>query len=620
MKPGDSAGEHRKKGILKYINLYGFLIALNIIVFIVFIFQYTSGTYPMVGGDYSLFGPRLIDSLLHYKINGLSIQWYTPSFGGGLPAYPNPLQMQFSLQMLLTFFTNPYLAILWSSAIYIIVGFGVTFLFIRDVLEFKPLSAILGASFFVANGFFIERVVVGHVNNMTFPLIIVPLFALFHRKMPAWLAGVLISLTGAILVHSGGAYIGLMCFFTTIITIPAAYFLKPSLFNMKRIVPVIIWGAVLTVLLCGSKVYAVAAFMQTFPREVHDHYFVDWVTSIVGLIFQLVGAMTTLPFLKLIGKSSLVLVVRLQQWTGSQYGFWEVDSSLSPALIILLLYGAWTILSHKPGINKSNLLKKSIAGICLILSIILVIQFSTARGFLFDLIKGLPGIKSLRNNTRFVASFVLPLAILGVKIFDSWTNGKSNRKIISGFAFLNGISLIALWAYYLFPMSVQERYFDIRSVLRTYSQVQAGVTFPVIRVIPDMNDYEVFKAQASDVYRHNDSLLGINSFHPLVHEGSVFDIEDGFYNMTDPTGYVFPRDNHSKLFSRIPISDYDKLVDFVNRRQPDWKLPLIQIILDWTAGITILIELVAILVYILGRNIPVIKSTPFLSLLWRSRS
>jgi hypothetical protein len=114
--------------------------------------------------------------------------------------------------------------------------------------------------------------------------------------------------------------------------------------------------------------------------------------------------------------------------------------------------------------------------------------------------------------------------------------------------------------------------------------------------------------------------LGINSFHPLVHEGSVFDIEDGFYNMTDPTGYVFPRDNHSKLFSRIPLSDYDKLVDFVNRRQPDWKLPLIQIILDWTAGITILIELVAILVYTLGRNIPVIKSTPFLSLLWRSRS
>jgi hypothetical protein len=114
--------------------------------------------------------------------------------------------------------------------------------------------------------------------------------------------------------------------------------------------------------------------------------------------------------------------------------------------------------------------------------------------------------------------------------------------------------------------------------------------------------------------------LGINSFHPLVHEGSVFDIEDGFYNMTDPTGYVFPKANNSKLFSRIPLSDYDKLVDFVNRRQPDWKLPLIQIILDWIAGITILVEVVTILVFMLGKRIPFMKSNRFMSLLWRSRS
>jgi hypothetical protein len=595
------------------------LIAINIIVFIIFIFLYTSATYPMVGGDYSLFGPRLIDSLLHYKINGLSIQWYTPSFGGGLPAYPNPLQMQFSLQMLFTFFTNPYLAILCSSAIYIIIGFLVTFLFIRDVLEFKPLSAILGASFFVANGFFIERVVVGHVNNMTFPLIIVPIFAIFYRKIPAWLAGVLISFIGAILVHSGGAYIGVMALFTTLITFPILYLIKPSLFNIKKIIPVIIWGTVLTLLLCGSKLNAVAAFMQTFPREVHDHYFVNWLSSIVGLIFQLVGVMNTLPFLNLIGKSSLVLVVRLQQWTGSQYGFWEVDSSISPALMILFLVGAWRLFSHKPNLHKNNIIKRSIAWICLIGSIILVVQFCTARGFLYDLIKGLPVLKSLRNNTRFVASFILPLSILGIKIFESWTNGRSTRKMIAGFAFLNAISLISLWSYYLLPMSVQERYFDDRSVLRTYALVQAGNTFPVNKIIPDMNDYEVFKAQASDVYRHNDSLLGKNSFHPLVHEGSVFDIEDGYYNMTDPTGYVFPKDNNSKLFSRIPVADYSKLVDFLDRRQPDWKLPLIQVILDWTAGITILFELAAILVYLFGNRIRVIRSLRFMPHLWQTR-
>jgi hypothetical protein len=596
---------------MKQRTLYAAIIVLNILIITLFVIQYTSATYPLVGSDYRLFGPRLIDSLLHYKVNGFSIQWYTPSFGGGLPAYPNPLQMQFSLPQIFTFFVNPWIAILVSSVVYIIIGFWVTFLLLRDVLEFRPLSAILGANFFVASGFFIERLVVGHADKITFPLIVVPVYALLNRKMPAWLAGILISLTGAIFLYSGGVYIGVMCFFTAIITIPIIYFLKPTLFTWQKIVPAIIWGGFLTILLCGSKLYAITTFMQNFPRDVHDQYFVDWYTSIGGLVLQLVGIMTTLPFLNLIGKSSLVYVVRLTQWTGSPYGFWELDTSISPALIILLIYGTWTMLSHKPHLERNNILKKCIAGICLIIAVILVVQFSTARGFLFDALKGLPLLKSLRTNTRFVASFILPLAILGAKVFDYRTNGRSGLKTISAFVFLNGISLVALWAYYLLPMSTQGRNFEIQSVLDTYSKIQAGEVFPVNKIIPDMNDYEVFQAQASNVAHHYDPLLGENSFHPLVHEGSVFDIQNGFYNMTDPTGYVFPTENNSRLFSRIPVSDKSKLVDFINRRQPDWKLPLIQIALDWVAGLAFILIVLVVIFYLVREQVPGFKSFHF---------
>ena len=587
-----------------YRNLYIALIALNILIIIIFVVQFTSAKYPVVGGDYRLFGPRLLDSLLHYKVNGFSIEWYTPSFGGGLPAYPNPLQMQFSFQQLFTFFVNPYIAILATSAVYIIVGFWVTFLLLRDVLELKPLSAILGAGFFVANGFFIERMVVGHADKITFPLIVVPIFALFYRKIPAWLAGVLIAITGAILLNSGGVYIGFMCFFTAIVTLPIAYFLKPALVDLKKIIPVVVWGGILTLLLCGSKLYAITTYMETFPRDVHDHYFVTWYASITGAVFQLIGVMTTLPFLKLIGKSSLVLVVRLTKWTGTPYGFWEIDSSISPAMIILLLYGIWTVLFHKPNIERSNLIKKAIAGICLILSIIFVVQFSTARGFMFEAVKGWPLIKSIRTNSRFIAAFVLPLVILGVKGFDHWIMGKSGFKTISAFLFLNVLSLVALWAYYLLPFKVQGRNFDIRSVVNTYAKIQAGETFPVEKIIPAMNDYEVFEAQASNVTHHYDPLLGPTSFLPLVHEGSVFDITNGFYNMTDPTGYVFPKENNSKLFSLIPVSDNKKLIEFLSRHQPDWKLPLIQIMLDWAAGLTFILVLLAVILYSIRKRIP----------------
>jgi len=598
--------------------LYFTLIVLNILVIAFFVVQYTGATFPIVGNDYRLFGPRLLDSLLHYKVNGLSIQWYTPSFGAGLPAYPNPLHMQFSLPQFFTFFINPWSAILASSVVYIIIGFWITFLFLRDVLEFNPLSAILGAGFLVASGFFIERLVVGHADKITFPLIVVPVYALLNRKIPAWLAGVFISLTGAILLYSGGVYIGVICLFTALITIPAVYFLKPSLLAWRKIVPPILWGGFLILLLCGSKLYAVTTYMQSFPREVHDHYFVTWVSSLAGLVLQLVGIMTTLPFLNLIGKSSLVYVVRLTQWTGSPYGFWELDSSISPVLIFLLIYGVWQILSHKPHLNRDDLLKKGIAGICLIISIILVVQFSTARGLLFDTFKDLPILRSLRTNTRFVAAFILPLAILGTKGFDYWTKGKSGSKTITAFLSLNGISLLALWAYYLLPMNVQGRNFEIQSVTDTYTRIQAGEIFPVNKIIPDMNDYEVFLAQASNVTHHYDPLLGENSFRPLVHPGSVFDMEDGFYNMTDPTGYVFPKENNSTLFSRIPVSDSSKLVDFINRRQPDWKLPLAQSVLDWVAGLTIILEICAVCIFLAGKWL---SRSHFLGLLkvWGSR-
>jgi hypothetical protein len=125
----------------------------------------------------------------------------------------------------------------------------------------------------------------------------------------------------------------------------------------------------------------------------------------------------------------------------------------------------------------------------------------------------------------------------------------------------------------------------------------------VNKIIPAMNDYEVFLAHASNVTHHYDPLLGENSFLPHVHEGSVFDIQNGFYNMTDPTGYVFPRENNSKLFSLIPVSDYGKLMDFLNRRQPDWKLPLIQIALDWAAGLTFILILLAVISYSFRKQI-----------------
>src|SRR6476619_1822919 len=72
--------------------------------------------YQFVGHDYRYFIPRLIDTNLHIRLNGFSIQWYTPSFGGGLPAFPNPQHLEYSIVQLFSFLINPWSAILLTTA------------------------------------------------------------------------------------------------------------------------------------------------------------------------------------------------------------------------------------------------------------------------------------------------------------------------------------------------------------------------------------------------------------------------------------------------------------------------------------------------------------------------
>jgi hypothetical protein len=82
----------------------------------------------------------------------------------------------------------------------------------------------------------------------------------------------------------------------------------------------------------------------------------------------------------------------------------------------------------------------------------------------------------------------------------------------------------------------------------------------------------------------------------VLHAGSVYDISDGYFNIINPTGYVFPEVNQTKAHERIPVTEKAQFLDFINRRQPDWKLPLIQQVLDWTALATLIAEFCALLV------------------------
>jgi hypothetical protein len=584
---------------------------LNIAIVGAFIIWYCSRYYPMVGHDYRLFVPYMLDSYLHQKINGLTIQWYTPSFAGGRPVFPNPQDLQFSLPQFLLWVVNPWWAVLGSMLVYVAIGFIAAYYFLKRFLDLNPFASLLGALFFTANGFYFNHMAVGHITFQAFTLFPVIMIVIVHPKLPGWLAGLLLSFIAAILLYSGLHDITFFIL-TALIFLPLLYLLKPSLLNCKRLLSITIWGSILTLLVCGSKLWAVYSFMRFFPRLVQDNYTTTMWTGLVGIVHQLLGTMTLEPFYRLVrGKFTTDAIVDLARGTGTVYGYWELDASLSPALLGLLAGGAFTFLAHKPRIKALVDKKRLIAEICLLLAVWIVIEFTLAKGLIYPYLRNLPIIESERANVRNVCAFIFPLAVIGAVIFNNWTKNWKPKKVLAAFIFLNCIALGSLVSYH----DVTNIYVDgegkfeymlcdIYPMLNTYNEIRyQGATFPVKNVLLDAYPWEVFDENAMSMIDPYNTFFGDITRHllPVLHAGSVSDVTDGYYNIIDPTGYVFPEVNHSQEYERIPVTEKTQFLAFINRRAPDWKLPLIQEVLNWVALLTLLAEFYALLGLLAGK-------------------
>jgi hypothetical protein len=584
---------------MKKLFLVAIIIVFNILVIGGFIVWFSSRTYPMIGHDYRLFMPYMIDSFLHQKINGLTIQWYTPSFVGGRPVFPFPEDLQFSLPQFLLWVVNPWVANLTSIIIYSSIGFIATYYFLKRIMELNIPASILGAVFFIANGFYFDHMAVGHVTFQVFPLFAVVMVIVTHPKLPNWLGGLLLSFICAILLYSG-IHNAFFYVFTGIMVFPLLYLIKPSILNGKKILALGIWGGVLTVLLCGSKVLAVYYLMRFFPRIAQDNYTTNFFTGVVGMVHQLLGTMTMAPIYRLLGDPAR-FIPALIEGTNSPYRIWELDASLSPALLLLLGGGAIAFLRHKPDFKASIVPKRLIAEACLVLAIWLVVEFTLAKGIIYPLIRNLPLLQSFRVNSRFICAFIFPLSMVGAVIFNAWsTHWKSEKKTWSVFLAFNGISLISLWFFHYIPAANMVLICDVRPILSTYEKIRyEGETFPINQVVPDATPWDVFQENATNLNDpYNTFIKGIGIYTQTLHAGSVYDVNNSTYNMIDPTGYVFPEVNNTTLFERIPVTETDKFLDFINRRQPNWNLPVAQQVFDWISFSTLIGEFGALIIFL----------------------
>ena len=235
----------------------------------------------------------------------------------------------------------------------------------------------------------------------------------------------------------------------------------------------------------------------------------------------------------------------------------------------------------------------------LIIFLWLTVEFTLAKGFIYPSLQKLPILSSLHVNPRFASAFLFPLALVAAFIYNGWMIKWSKRKSVQLFLLVNLITLIPLSMYFMIKTDLQNRSYDVTKSLEIYNQIRSGEDFTITGImISNRNNTDALLMHQSNLDPYEPIFgYGLEDFFPEIVPGSIWNISDGYYNMTNPSGYVFPEINGTRPFERIPIRDKNKLEAFASHKQPDWKIPLYQQVLDWVSGITVLLGVIILVFF-----------------------
>ena len=226
-----------------------------------------------IGHDYGYFFPQLLTGTYWFHQNGpWAVPWFTPALGGGLPYYPNPASLYYSLPQLLALLVDPLAAVRASLMIFAALGYAGAYLMLRRALGLGPWSALVGAVLFLFNGYYPARMLVGHLAFHS--IMLVPWIAwLLVRPLPAERAlrrGLFDALAAGVLF----AYMFQSANFYGIpdaVGAAAALALlaalrRPGELGGLSFLPRLSGAGLVALALSCSKLAAAAAFMDSFPR------------------------------------------------------------------------------------------------------------------------------------------------------------------------------------------------------------------------------------------------------------------------------------------------------------------------------------------------------------------
>jgi hypothetical protein len=349
-----------------------------------------------------LVGPKDFDQFLVFheqqywnaSLFGLAKQW-SPLMCGGLSLAGEPQVPFMSLSMLLGYAIGPLAGIEAAIALYFIVGWTGAYLYASLWLQGAGRRA-LAASLFIGNGFFICRYAYGHVDFIPFLTLPMMLWVL-HRSVPCMNHGPSVGRALQLLLTSLllGAGISVAIDGSPVAIIHLMFWVGLYALVLAAVArsaaPVLLLGAALlfSSLLDAGYLWPMLAAQDDFPRRTVDRF-----TNPLAL-----------PWFLLLPVHGKLIVPA----TGNGH---ELSVFIGPLLAYLIWRYRRRLLASLPPHLKWPLLIVSAVSIWLGMGSLQPLHVPRWLSA-FDLLRPLPGFRSLLVTGRFWGFLALPLSLLG---------------------------------------------------------------------------------------------------------------------------------------------------------------------------------------------------------------
>ena len=554
---------------------------------------YLSGFYfnemDRLGEDYVNFFVRMTSAEFYFRTAGLlHIPWFTPAMCGGGFQFANPIDVTYSIPQLLSLLTNPLIAVYMTHVLFVLLG-GVGTYLLSTAAPFR-LSiwpATTTAVLFALNGFFMARMITGHLNFHTFMLLpLITWLILQNRTSTSVFAG-----AGAgLVVVCGGAHLIIPIGISVLSIIVLASQFKEGP-KVTQIATAIGLSSAVALGLAAAKLMAGYSLLSHFPRALYE---LQGITSLATSIWA--------PLVNLFGDVNVPSKVH-GNWLLSSH---EYELSLSPFVLPGLALALWTGIRSQP----RTLLKFSAAMAPLIALVISVNFYHPAW---HEWLKQLPVISSSVSLFRWYASLLLVVALIaGMGLQQLPTKWRLPMSLVI---------IIGTMSWQMLrepPWKILPKV-DYATILDglALSRIQ-GVT-PITKLAVNTNSAgEVAKIHAESDVKFTQGESQVFCYEPILgyraerlninnlRVGTVTTRIGNELNMKNPACYLYPAANQCEPGDNFTIDQTERMLAFTHYQPWSFEQPPYQRWANWVSllswiGLSMFLMLLGVN-HVRGRN------------------